>query len=183
MKAGVKDSLWTPVAPPSLPKNDTDIFQDIRNGDVLVHHPYESFEVSVERFISQAAGDSQTLDQMTVYRLGDDTPFVKSLIRAAEAGKQVACVIELNARFDEERNIHWAKALRAAGAHVTFGIKGLKTHGKTALVVRKEADGLRAYAHIGTGNYHAEPLAYMPIAVCSPAIPQLLPMWSPYFIS
>jgi polyphosphate kinase len=110
---------------------------------------------------------------MTVYRVGDDTPFVKSLIRAAEAGKQVACVIELKARFDEERNVHWAKALRAAGAHVSFGIKGLKTHGKTALVVRKESDGLRAYAHVGTGNYHARTArlyADCGLLTCDPAI-------------
>ena len=91
---------------------------------------------------------------MTVYRVGDDTPFVRSLIRAAEAGKQVACVIELTARFDEERNLHWAAELERAGAHVTVGEVKLKTHAKVALVVRKEASGLRSYAHIGTGNYH-----------------------------
>ena len=91
---------------------------------------------------------------MTVYRVGDDTPFVQSLIRAAEAGKQVACVIELNARFDEERNLHWSQELEKVGAHVMFGVTGLKTHSKAALVVRKEDDGMRCYAHIGTGNYH-----------------------------
>jgi polyphosphate kinase len=93
---------------------------------------------------------------MTAYRVGDDTPFVKSLIRAAELGKQVACVIEIKARFDEERNLHWAAELERVGAHVTFGVRGLKTHAKTALVVRKEAGGLRCYAHIGTGNYHVK---------------------------
>ena len=91
---------------------------------------------------------------MTVYRVGDDTPFVQSLIRAAEAGKQVACVIELNARFDEERNLHWSRELEKVGAHVVFGVSGLKTHSKTALVVRKEDSGMRCYAHIATGNYH-----------------------------
>ena len=91
---------------------------------------------------------------MTVYRVGNDTPFVRSLIRAAEAGKQVACVIELKARFDEERNLHWAAELERAGAHVTVGQVNLKTHAKVALVVRKEPSGLRSYAHIGTGNYH-----------------------------
>ena len=91
---------------------------------------------------------------MTVYRVGDDTPFVQSLIRAAEAGKQVACVIELNARFDEERNLHWSRELEKVGAHVVFGVSGLKTHSKTALVVRQEEGGIRCYAHIATGNYH-----------------------------
>ena len=91
---------------------------------------------------------------MTVYRVGDDTPFVQSLIRAAEAGKQVACVIELNARFDEERNLHWSRELEKVGAHVVFGVSGLKTHSKAALVVRQEDDGIRCYAHVATGNYH-----------------------------
>jgi polyphosphate kinase len=94
--------------------------------------------------------------KMTAYRVGDDTPFVKSLIRAAERGKQVACVMEIKARFDEERNLHWADELEGVGAHVTFGVSGLKTHAKTALVVRKEASGLRCYVHIGTGNYHVK---------------------------
>ncbi len=110
---------------------------------------------SVERFIREAADDPQTVSiKMTVYRVGDDTPFVQSLIRAAEAGKQVACVIELNARFDEERNLHWSRELEKVGAHVMFGVIGLKTHSKTALVVRKEDGGMRCYAHIATGNYH-----------------------------
>ena len=93
---------------------------------------------------------------MTVYRVGDDTPFVRSLIRAAESGKQVACLIEVTARFDEERNLHWAAELESVGAHVVYGVVGLKTHSKTALVVRQDADGLRCYAHIGTGNYHVQ---------------------------
>jgi polyphosphate kinase len=124
---------------------------------VLVHHPYESFDASVEAFIHTAADDPQTISiKMTAYRIGDDTPFVKSLVRAAEQGKQVACVMEIKARFDEERNLHWAAELERVGAHVTFGIQGLKTHAKTALVVRKEAAGLRCYVHIGTGNYHVK---------------------------
>ena len=93
---------------------------------------------------------------MTVYRLGDDTPFVRSLIKAAENGKQVACLVELKARFDEERNLHWAEQLQKAGDHVIYGVRGLKTHTKLALVVRREGDGLRSYAHIGTGNYHVK---------------------------
>ena len=124
-------------------------------GDILLHQPYDSFYAGVERFIREAADDPQTVSiKMTVYRVGDDTPFVQSLIRAAEAGKQVACVIELNARFDEERNLHWSRELEKVGAHVVFGVTGLKTHSKTALVVRKEEGGIRCYAHVATGNYH-----------------------------
>ena len=106
---------------------------------------------------------------MTAYRIGDDTPFVKSLVKAAEGGKQVACVIEIKARFDEERNLHWAAELERAGAHVTFGVQGLKTHAKLALVVRKEASGLRSYVHIGTGNYHVHDRASTRTSGCSPA--------------
>ncbi|MEI8022203.1 MAG: polyphosphate kinase 1, partial [Schlesneria sp.] len=122
-----------------------------------VQHPYESFDATVERFINQAANDPAVLAiKMTVYRVGDDTPFVRSLIRAAESGKQVACVIEITARFDEARNLHWSQQLESAGAHVVYGVMGLKTHSKVAMVVRQEADGLRTYAHIGTGNYHVK---------------------------
>ncbi len=111
----------------------------------------------VERFIDEAADDPHTVAiKMTVYRVGDDTPFVRSLIRAAEAGKQVACLVELKARFDEARNLYWAQELEKAGVHVVYGVLGLKTHTKIALVVRKEAAGLRCYAHIGTGNYHVQ---------------------------
>ena len=137
-----------------MPKQTT-FSKSIREADLLVHHPYESFDDTVEQFIDAAAADPLTVAiKMTVYRVGDDTPFVRSLIRAAEAGKQVACVIELKARFDEARNLHWAAELERAGAHVTVGDLRLKTHAKVALVVRREADGLRSYAHIGTGNYH-----------------------------
>jgi len=173
--AGLSDPTWIPVTPPAL-RESADIFDVIRAGDLLVHHPYESFEASVEHFIDAAANDPQVVSvKMTVYRVGDDTPFVRSLIRAAEAGKQVACVIELKARFDEERNLHWAAALEKAGAHVTFGVKGLKIHAKTALVVRKESNGLHAYAHIGTGNYHARTArlyADFGLFTCDPNITQ-----------
>jgi polyphosphate kinase len=153
----LRDPEWTPLWPASLPVGEGAIFAAMQRADLLVHHPYESFDASVEHFISAAADDPQTVSiKMTAYRIGDDTPFVKSLIRAAERGKQVACVMEIKARFDEERNLHWAAELERVGAHVTFGVSGLKTHGKTALVVRKEARGLRCYVHIGTGNYHVK---------------------------
>ena len=153
----LRDPAWTPLPHPSLPEEGAALFNAIHAGDILVHHPYESFDASVEHFISTAADDPNTVSiKMTAYRVGDDTPFVKSLIRAAEHGKQVACVMEIKARFDEERNLHWAAELERVGAHVTFGVSGLKTHGKTALVVREEASGLRCYVHIGTGNYHVK---------------------------
>jgi len=171
----LRDTAWTPLPPPALEDGSAAaVFGAIQSGDVLVHHPYESFDASVEHFISVAADDPQTVSiKMTAYRIGDDTPFVKSLIRAAELGKQVACVMEIKARFDEERNLHWAAELERVGAHVTFGVRGLKTHGKTALVVRKEAGGLRCYAHIGTGNYHvktARLYADWGLLTCNPAI-------------
>ena len=153
----LRDPHWTPLPPPRLPDEDTDIFAAIQAGDLLLHHPYDSFDLSVENFISDAAIDPQTVAiKMTVYRVGDDTPFVRSLIRAAEAGKQVACAIELKARFDEARNLLWAQELQEVGAHVTYGVMGLKTHTKVALVVRQEGHDLRCYAHVGTGNYHVK---------------------------
>jgi polyphosphate kinase len=153
----LRDREWTPLSPAFLSDEAGAIFTEIRAGDFLVHHPYDSFDASVEHFISSAADDPKTVAiKMTAYRIGDDTPLVKSLVRAAERGKQVACIMEIKARFDEERNLHWAAELERAGAHVTFGISGLKTHAKTALVVRREADGLRSYVHIGTGNYHVK---------------------------
>jgi polyphosphate kinase len=151
----LRDAPWTPLPPLGLEASEKDIFAAIRSGDILLHQPYDSFYAGVERFIREAADDPLTVSiKMTVYRVGDDTPFVQSLIRAAEAGKQVACVIELNARFDEARNLHWARELESTGAHVMFGLAGLKTHSKAALVVRKEEGGMRSYAHIATGNYH-----------------------------
>ncbi len=171
----LKDPPWTPL-PSAAIENSADVFAAIRAADVLVHHPYESFEASVELFIAAAAGDPETVAvKMTAYRIGDDTPFVKSLVKAAEGGKQVACVIEIKARFDEERNLHWAAELERAGAHVTFGVQGLKTHAKLALVVRKEPTGLRSYVHIGTGNYHARTArlyADIGLFTCNPKITQ-----------
>jgi len=171
----LKDPPWTPL-PSAAIENSPDVFAAIRAADVLVHHPYESFEASVELFIAAAAGDPETVAvKMTAYRIGDDTPFVKSLVKAAEGGKQVACVIEIKARFDEERNLHWAAELERAGAHVTFGVQGLKTHAKLALVVRKEPTGLRSYVHIGTGNYHARTArlyADIGLFTCNPKITQ-----------
>ena len=170
----LQDPVWSPMPPPVLANGHADIFAVIRANDLLVHHPYDSFDASVEHFIRAAADDPQTVAiKMTVYRIGDDTPFVQSLIKAAEAGKQVACVIELKARFDEERNLHWATELERAGAHVIFGVRGLKTHAKTALVVRKEPSGLRSYAHIGTGNYHtrtARLYTDVGLFTCDPAL-------------
>ncbi len=151
----LRDPHWSPLPPVRLPHDDVDIFAAIEAGDILLHHPYDSFDMSVEDFISDAADDPHTIAiKMTAYRIGDDTPFVRSLVRAAESGKQVACVIELKARFDEARNLVWARELEKVGAHVTYGVIGLKTHTKVALVVRKQGHDLRCYAHIGTGNYH-----------------------------
>jgi polyphosphate kinase len=170
----LRDPHWTPLPPTRLSDEDVNVFDAIRMGDILVHHPYDSFEASVERFIDDAVDDPLTVAiKMTVYRVGDDTPFVRSLIRAAEAGKQVACVIELKARFDEARNLHWAAQLEQVGAHVVYGVLGLKTHTKIALVVRKEGQGLRCYAHIGTGNYHvktARMYTDVGLFTCNPAV-------------
>jgi len=151
----LRDPPWTPRVPAAFRNESIPLVNVIRRGDMLVHLPYESFDASVERFIREGAADPSTLGvKMTVYRVGDDTPFVRWLVMAAESGKQVACVIELKARFDENRNLHWADALLKVGAHVSFGALELKIHAKVALVVRQEGEGLRCYCHIGTGNYN-----------------------------
>ncbi|MCE2881308.1 MAG: polyphosphate kinase 1, partial [Planctomycetaceae bacterium] len=148
---------WSPIAPAGLDDEDSDIFARIREGDLLVHHPYESFDHTVERFIEQAAADPKVLAiKQALYRTSGDSPFIPSLIRAAESGKQVAVLVELRARFDEARNILWARKLEDAGVHVAYGVVGYKTHTKAALVVRQEQGGIRSYAHIGTGNYNSK---------------------------
>ena len=149
---------WTPVTQPRLQGEDdepVDMFAEIRSRDILVHHPYDSFNTSVERFVAQAVADPDVLAiKQTVYRTSDDSPLVPSLIRASERGKQAVCMVELKARFDEEANIHWAKSLEEAGVHVVYGIPGLKTHVKAILVARREGEQVREYVHIGTGNYN-----------------------------
>jgi polyphosphate kinase len=151
---------WTPVTQPRLQGEDeepVDMFAEIRQRDLLVHHPYDSFANSVERFVSQAVADPDVLAiKQTVYRTSDDSPLVPALIRASERGKQAVCMVELKARFDEEANIHWAKSLEEAGVHVVYGIPGLKTHVKAIVVARREGEEVREYVHIGTGNYNAK---------------------------
>ncbi len=173
----LKDPPYQRVTPTRLANSDgerADFFAAIRRGDLLVHHPYESFRTTVEEFVRQASTDEHVLAiKMTLYRTSGDSPIARSLIRAAERGKQVAVIVELKARFDEGANIEWARQLETAGVHVTYGLIGLKVHSKATLVVRDEPDGLRRYCHVGTGNYNSKTARVyedLGLLTCDPAI-------------
>jgi polyphosphate kinase len=152
----LKDTPFTPRTLWAESHHDTCVFDEIRDQDFLVHHPFDSFD-TVETFVRQAATDRNVVAiKMTLYRIGKDSPLIDLLIDAADAGKQVAVLVELKARFDERNNIRWANRLEEAGVHVVYGVEKLKTHCKLCLVVRKEADGVKRYAHVGTGNYNRQ---------------------------
>jgi len=152
----LKYEKFTPQTPPSLTGDEPDVLWAMRHGDVMVHHPYDSFSTTIEAFVDQAARDPAVLAiKQTLYRTGgDEAGIVASLVKAAEAGKQVVALVELKARFDEQANIERARMLEQSGAHVVYGLVGLKTHAKILLVVRQDSDGIRRYCHVGTGNYN-----------------------------
>lgn len=157
----LKFDPWVPVQHPALKYPDDEqkpsIFEIMRRGDFMVHHPYHSFELSTQRFVEEAARDPKVLAiKQTLYRTSKDSPLMLALMAAVEEGKQVAVLVEIKARFDEERNINWAQKLEDYGVHVAYGLPGLKIHCKLTMVVREEEDGLRTYCHIGTGNYHPD---------------------------
>src|SRR4051812_6563141 len=158
--AELRDTPWQPVTQPRLqPDEDEqpDVLAAMRKRDILLHHPYDSFVTSVERFVEQAVSDPDVLAiKQTVYRTSDDSPLVPALIRASERGKQAVCLVEVKARFDERANIQWGRAMEEAGVHVVYGLPALKTHAKCILVVRREGEGVRHYLHVGTGNYNAK---------------------------
>ncbi len=171
---GARDAPLTPTVPKELRDSTRSIFDVIREGDILVHHPYDSFSASVEHFVTSAAHDENVLAiKMTLYRTSGDTAIVRALTDAAQLGKQVVVLIELQARFDEANNITFARTLESFGVHVAYGLGGLKTHTKTTLVVRREGDGIRRYAHVGSGNYNSKTARiYTDIGLftCNPSI-------------
>ena len=170
----LRDAPFVAATPAELRDAERSIFDVIREGDLLVHHPFDSFGASVERLLKEAARDDQVLAiKVTLYRTSGDTAVVAALVEAAQRGKQVAVIVELKARFDEANNITWARQLEDAGVHVAFGSATLKTHAKTALVVRREVDGIRRYIHLGTGNYNSRTARLytdVGLLTCSPSI-------------
>jgi polyphosphate kinase len=168
----LRDEPFTPLSPPQL-RDAEDLFAVIRDGDILMHHPYDSFDALVELIVRAAEDPDVLAIKQTLYRAGGDSPIVKALARAAEAGKQVTAIVELKARFDEASNIVWARTLEQSGVHVVYGLLGLKTHAKCLLIVRREKTGLRRYVHLSTGNYNTTTSRYytdVALLTCRPGI-------------